>query len=166
MLVVLDSSVKPGLNWLLVWQLRLDLTDDSTTLILHAYQCSLVGVWAGESDFASNNLINTGNIDNYFTESCSEGSNNQFVFILFIQSWYWNQPMIGWTNSRKIDLVWNGLKWRFPLSWSCYLTVYPRYVYGGCVGSYLHKHFGGCWRMLGAGVAMKSWPPNNKWIFN
>ena len=27
------------------------------------------------------------NIDNYFTESCSEGPDNQFFLNLFIQSW-------------------------------------------------------------------------------
>ena len=39
------------------------------------------------SDTFGNNFINIGNIDKYFTESSSEGRNNQFFLNLFIQSW-------------------------------------------------------------------------------
>ena len=34
-----------------------------------------------------NNFINNGNIENYFTESGSEGPTNQFLLNLFIQLW-------------------------------------------------------------------------------
>ena len=38
------------------------------------------------SDIFGNNYINTGNIENYFTESCSVGPNNKFLLNLFTQS--------------------------------------------------------------------------------
>ena len=34
-----------------------------------------------------NNFVNTGNVDKYFTESSSEGSNKQFFLNLPIQLW-------------------------------------------------------------------------------
>ena len=39
------------------------------------------------SDSFENNFINIGNIEKYFTESGSEGTNNQLFLNYFIQSW-------------------------------------------------------------------------------
>ena len=39
------------------------------------------------SSIFEKNFINSGNIDKYFTECCSQGANNQFFLNLFIKSW-------------------------------------------------------------------------------
>ena len=39
------------------------------------------------ADIFGNNFINSGNIETYFTESCPQGPNDQFLLNFFIQFW-------------------------------------------------------------------------------
>ena len=82
------------------------------------------------SDTFENDFINIGNIGKYFTESCSEGPNNQFFLICSSNHGLvsLNQPIIGWTNSTIIDLVWNGLaRWCFNFV-HCYFINSLKYI--------------------------------------
>ena len=61
-----------------------------------------------------------------------EGSCYQFILNLFIQWLQWSQPKIGWTISRKIDWVWNGLfTFHLILQWNnMFPSVKNHLMYG------------------------------------
>lgn len=73
------------------------------------------------SDIFVNNFIKKTNNEKLFTENCSECGDNHFI-LKFFKSWLncnaVSPTMICWTNSRTIDCVGSGLKWRqFSISY-------------------------------------------------
>ena len=108
------------------------------------------------SDIFGNNFINIGNIEIYFTESCSEGPNNQFFLDLSNQSWAGFicpsnhglvslKPADDWMNKFKKNwLLVNNFQWNISsiyevISQKCQILLnwYP--VWNGFDIWYLHS---------------------------
>ena len=59
---------------------------------------------------------------------CFRSFHTRSIFLEFvhpIMGWlHWTQPMIGWTQSRRIDWVWIGLMGHIMYSWQLYWFLY------------------------------------------
>ena len=73
------------------------------------------------SDIFDNNFKCSRNTEKYLTVSCSKGdiAINVLEFVHQTLGWFqWSYPMIWWTHSREIDLVWHGFPVRNRLTCS------------------------------------------------